>query len=68
MSTAHITKRLVPARARDAVVAGYYLLTILMGIFVILVRRTAADLTAALFYSVATVALYLVSVRGQKER
>ena len=61
MSTVHITRRIVPARSRDALVAGYYLLTILTGVFVLLFRDMAVDLIAGVFYVAVTAVLYLLS-------
>jgi hypothetical protein len=61
MSTAHFTRRIVPACSRDAVVAGYYLLTILMGVFVMFVRGAAVDLIAGVFYVAVTAVLYVGS-------
>lgn len=61
MSTAHITKRIGPARSRDAFVAGYYLLTILTGLLVLFVRGVTVDLIAGVFYVAVTAVLYVVS-------
>jgi Ca2+/Na+ antiporter len=67
MNTAHITTRIVPAPSRDAFVAGYYLLTILTGVFVLFFRDVAVDLVAAIFYLAVTVMLYLFSSSKRKE-
>jgi hypothetical protein len=70
MSTVHITRRIVSARSRDAVVAGYYLLTILTGVLVMFVRGAALDLIAGVFYIAVTAVLYVMSgaANGGKER